>query len=295
MGSLIEEIRIFLSSNGLSCSEYIQNGATFLQVETSAKGHRRFVLPLEITAVSTEQAMHNAAFFAECIKQFKRQGGEYPLIICRDRWERQKAMMQARLLAHVEIFTPLYARNCEIRRIEKAVAAEFLSECHSYGDASCRYRYGIFLKRHTGHIAAEMNSETSKLHTGDLVAVAEFSNARKWVKGDKVIRSYEWIRYASLPQVRICGGMGKVLQAFVKEVNPDDIMSYADLEWSVGDVYEQLGFTLEGHKAPVLFTIDPHSWQRTPVIPTEAEESLYFQNFGSNKYRLKLTEYSTSD
>ena len=27
-----------------------------------------------------------------------------------------------------------------------------------------------------------------------LVAVAAFSNARKWIKGDKTIRSYEWTR-----------------------------------------------------------------------------------------------------
>mgnify|MGYP006988390554 CR=1 FL=1 len=99
---------------------------------------------------------------------------------------------------------------------------------------------------------------------GTLVAVATFSNARKWQKGEKTIRSYEWTRYASLPGVRINGGMGKVLKAFIKEVQPDDIMSYADLEWSEGAVYEQLGFELEGHKTPVIFAVDSQ-WQRTAL------------------------------
>ena len=133
----------------------------------------------------------------------------------------------------------------------------------------------------------------SGVEPGSLVAVATFSNARKWQKGDKTIRSYEWTRYASLPGVRLSGGMGKMLQAFIQDQQPDDIMSYADLEWSEGAVYEQLGFALEGRKEPVLFCID-QQWGRSPVRPgiTEIHEAArYFQNLGSNKYRLKITEY----
>ena len=129
---------------------------------------------------------------------------------------------------------------------------------------------------------------------GMLVAVATFSNARKWVKGDKEIRSYEWTRYASLPGLRISGGMGKMLKTFIKEVQPDDIMSYADLEWSEGGVYSQLGFELEGQKEPVMFIVDPSTWKRSPVKPPVIPGltgNLFFRNFGSNKYRLKLTEY----
>ena len=84
-------------------------------------------------------------------------------------------------------------------------------------------------------------------------------------------------------------GMGKMLKAFIKEVDPDDIMSYADLEWSEGNVYEQLGFVLEGQKEPVMFVVDGQ-WHRFPVKPGMAGDR-YFRNSGSNKYRLKLTQY----
>ena len=145
----------------------------------------------------------------------------------------------------------------------------------------------MFLKRHTGHIA-----QHASILPGTLVAVATFSNARRWTKGDQVIRSYEWTRYASLPDVRLSGGMGRMLNTFIKEVQPDDIMSYADLEWSAGDVYTQLGFTLEGIKDPVMFAVDTENWKRVPIkagiTPTSER---YFQNLGSNKYRLKLTDY----
>jgi hypothetical protein len=135
------------------------------------------------------------------------------------------------------------------------------------------------------------------------VAVAQFSNARKWIKGEKEIRSYEWTRYASLSGVRISGGMGRMLKTFIEDVKPDDIMSYADLEWSWGEAYSQLGFTLEGQKDPVTFVVDGQ-WRRSPVklgMTAEAGNkeavlagstgNLFFRNFGSNKYRLKLTDY----
>ena len=145
----------------------------------------------------------------------------------------------------------------------------------------------MFLKRSTGHIAREGRCG---IPAGTLIAVGTFSNARKWIKNGKEIRSYEWTRFASLPGLRISGGMGKILNAFIEEVQPDDIMSYADLEWSEGAVYEQLGFRFEGQKEPVLFKVDSE-WNRSPVKTGMTEGNLFYMNFGSNKYRLKLTEY----
>lgn len=133
----------------------------------------------------------------------------------------------------------IFARNCQVRRIDKPTAATFLNSHHRLGDTSCRYRYGLFTKRTTG--AGETATEE-----GTLVAVATFSNARRWQKGDRTVSSYEWIRYASIEGLRVTGGMGKLLQAFIDEVHPDNIMSYADAGWPDGGaVYEKLGFVEE--------------------------------------------------
>jgi hypothetical protein len=68
-------------------------------------------------------------------------------------------------------------------------------------------------------------------------------------------------------------------------------MSYADLEWSEGKVYEQLGFIKESEKEPVMFAID-RQMKRTPVSRCpKNEDSLFFRNSGSLKYRLKLSDY----
>ena len=297
MSRLIDEITAFLEDKGFPCSHMVHDGSIVIRTHTVG-GHPRTILPLEITATSDDEARTISGAVSESIRSLE----EYPLIITEDRWNSQRHMTTSRLLAHLEVHEQAFARNCVVRRIEKAQAQEFLDANHSYGSAACRYRYGLFLTRQTGHLAGRfpvepgMTGGESGMTAGDgmLVAVATFSNARKWVKGDKEIRSYEWTRYASLPGLRISGGMGKMLKTFIKEVQPDDIMSYADLEWSEGGVYSQLGFELEGQKEPVMFTVDPSTWKRSPVKPGMTgglSGNLFFQNFGSNKYRLKLTEY----
>lgn len=134
----------------------------------------------------------------------------------------------------------IFARNCSVRRIDKAAADAFLQAYHRLGATGGRYRYGLFVERSTG-------ASEAALPQGSLVAVAVFSNARRWNKDGRRVSSYEWIRYASLPGIRVVGGMGKLLGAFIDEVKPDDVMSYADSDYpDGGEVYARLGFVAEG-------------------------------------------------
>ena len=284
---LHKEISDFLLGKGMAHDTMTISGHSVV-VAHIGKDESVSIVPAPISARSPEAAQTYAESLSACINSLVASDGARPLIISEDRWRRQGKMTRSRLLAHLENFVQIYARNCEVRKIDKRTAADFLEANHSYGDATCRYRYGLYLKRHTGH-----NAGSTSIEPECLVAVATFSNARKWIKGDKTIRSYEWTRYASLPEVRLSGGMGRLLKAFIADIKPDDIMTYADLEWSEGKVYEALGFILEGQKNPVLFAVDPNIWTRKPTTPdrTMAGTARYFQNFGSNKYRLKLTEY----
>lgn len=147
------------------------------------------------------------------------------------------------------------ARDCTVRRISKAEATDFLQRYHSLGMCLCRYRYGLFLGRDRG----------LGYGVGTLVAVSTFAPLRNMTRpgpeGRPVtVRSAEWLRYCSLPQLRVRGGMGKMLRFFVDEVHPDDVMTYAMVEpWKealmgdpaygvapLGDSYLKLGFKEEG-------------------------------------------------
>ena len=303
---------------------------------TGAQASERLAVLLQTAEVEgdSEDGREEKGGLAKEICGLERQThGERPVFIVEDRWRMQGEQVKARLLAHCRRFAQVYARNCEVRRIDKPTAAAFLARTHSYGDAACRYRYGLFIKRLTGEKnSADIglaqclqpaqviigqyplpeSSSQCPLSAGKagampagsaglaetLVAVGEFSSARTMKDGR---RSYEWVRYASEPGVRVVGGMGKVLQKFVDDVHPDDVMTYADLEWSDGGAYRALGFEPEGLKAPVTFAIDTRTWSRTALKPgtdaaavppadaaVAAEATRYYRNFGSLKYRKTL-------
>jgi hypothetical protein len=148
------EICEFLTANGFDCVAQSRGGMTVLWAEvlTEASGEkpaRRCIVPWPVVAGSPEEAQEQAQRVAELLRGLSAEGHK-PIIITEDRWRRQPEMMRARLLAHLEVFIPMFARNCEVCKIDKETAAAFLQKNHSYGDAACRYRYGLYLKRYTG-------------------------------------------------------------------------------------------------------------------------------------------------
>ena len=71
----------------------------------------------------------------------------------------------------------IFARNCEVRKIDKPTASAFLAQHHRYGAAASRYHYGLFVSRAGKH--------SSSFPIGSLVAVAQFSAPRKWQKNQR--------------------------------------------------------------------------------------------------------------
>lgn len=272
-----EEIQDFITGAGFRCTREYAGNIMFLRAAsgTGQADRTLFILPAEICARTREEA--EAAYMQrEKAREILVQeaGPGMTVTLAQDRWRSRGAMYRNRLLAHLGIFRSIFARNCTVCRTDRATAGAFLDKYHNYGSAACRYCYSL----------CEKSGQ-------DPVAVAAFSNARRWIKGGKTIRSYEWVRYASAEDTRITGGMGKLLAAFIRDLRPDDIMSYADLEWSDGNVYRQLGFETEGLRKPVMFRIDPENWTRKAAAAEDTGEGLWYMNGGSLKYRLKLTCY----
>lgn len=255
----ISEIRDFFSENGIVANETVNDGFSVFVCSNVN------VIPVSVSSTSLESAEEQCVRLSGVVSVLPGK----KVLVPEDMWRGRPGMMRPRLLAQLGRFRSVFARNTVISRIGKEEAASFLDRCHSYRDAASRYRYGVFTK------------------AGELVAVASFSSGRTWVKEGRTVRSYEWVRYASLPEVRVVGGMGKVLKAFEEDVHPDDIMSYADMEWTDGAVYERLGFIEDGIRPPVQFVIDPVSWVRTALSRADSVSGMFYHlNMGSVKYRL---------
>lgn len=301
---LCGEISSFLSDNGIRNAICTCCHGPVIRVQGYPS-----VIPLMITAGSEAEAtgvrlQTESIIMAESPAD-PGTGGQRPIVIASDRWIREGDCIRRRLLAHYGRFSHIFARNCHVEKITKGTAAAFMDSWHSYGDATCKYRYGLFLDK----------PFTDPFHSfpeGTMVAAATFSNGRFMERDGKLWRSYQWIRYASFPDTRVSGGMGKIMKFFMKSCGfgktmPDeiagttgkdsfggwDIMSYADLEWSGGGAYSSLGFVNEGLKSPVMYRIDTASWSRTPVFRTKDDTDiegrcLYFENFGSTRFRLRI-------
>lgn len=164
-----------------------------------------------------------------------------------DRWISCGPLVRSMLRVRLGLGSRVYARNCDVREIGAGVAADFLAKNHVYGPARAAYRFGLFRRRATGAC------ETGMDEVSGLLAVATFSAGRAMDDGSV---SYEWIRYASLRNVRVVGGMGRLLDAFAGHAGRGgrfSVMTYSDREWYGGKSYESLGFECEGELPPVQF------------------------------------------
>lgn len=223
-----------------------------------------------------------------------------------DRWWSAREMVQERILARLERFRSIFARKCKVisGRGNQAVAEqvrEFLHKHHSYSSAKCRYRYALE-------------------YEGEIVAVATFSEGRPMVrkigsllqnvpKEEQenaeilIFDSYEWVRYASLPGVRVVGGMGRLLNAFIEERytriepgTPLEVMTYSDSEWGNGQVYEKLGFKYAGERPPVEYFVNRKTYirysqrlyEKELLSGAQPEDFYTIRNLGSKKFLLQL-------
>ena len=203
-----------------------------------------------------------------------------------DRWRKSPGITSQRILARLGVFTRVHARLC------KTVSEE---NCRELGLSPAEFTQKIrkFLDTyHTyGFLKGQINY--ALVYKENIVAAAQFMQTYKPRNGSSDLRAYEWTRYASLPDMRIAGGMGKVLEQFVRDVRKEfsegfEVMSYSDNEWSDGDAYRKLGFRLEGSIPPVTYRIDPKTFNRINPRQWAAmkcnEDYPIIRNLGSRKW-----------
>ncbi len=247
---------------------------------------------LIIHCVSLEPQIEDGSFFQHLSILFAQQGLRI-IHLWEDVWFTQQAIVQSRLLSALGISARIPARLTRSRRIDKTVSDKFLAENHLQVLTGARFKYGLYLpERYFRVIQAEKNSFTQAIYNSSdsnnelLVAVASFSNARTFLREGVSYRSFELIRFANLKGFTVVGGFDKLLQAFIREHEPDDIMTYADADWSDGASYEKLGFERMGLTPPQSFGLDAELRRIRKGNERKASQKRVW-NAGSWKYLLK--------
>ena len=179
------------------------------------------------------------------------------VIIWEDQWYSKQKIVQSRVKALFGISERIPARLTQVRRLDRPTTLQFLQENHLQDAVTSNYKYGLYLpKKHFRVLAHPPNADEL------LVAVATFARPRVFERADGPHRSCELVRFANLLDTTVVGGLDKLLSHFVKEHQPDDLMTYADLEWSNGRSYQKLGFSPQGDTPPQEFWVDPTTMER---------------------------------
>ena len=105
-----------------------------------------------------------------------------------------------------------------------------------------------FLKNN--HIQGHVNNSLSigLYFDNILVSIMTFDK----FEGRKKMQNYEWNlnRFCNKLDTNVIGGASKLLKYFIENYQPKRIISYADKDWSIGNLYYKLGFSKIGDSEP---------------------------------------------
>lgn len=172
------------------------------------------------------------------------------------------------ILSKLHLNKTVFARNCDVKKIDKNTATAFLDTYHLMGSTQSGFNMGLIYK-------------------AELVALASFSKGRKMNRLESDKRSFELIRFCSKSGVTITGGLTKLLKNFYIEKQAGDIMTYADKQLSNGSAFIRAGFVKHSDIAPNYFLINRRTFQREILKDKDAifdSDKFYrTQNLGSLK------------
>lgn len=110
------------------------------------------------------------------------------------------------------------ARKCTIHKLDVATSRSFFNSNHLQGHQNSKYVWGLY-------------------YDTLLVAAASFVQTRY-----NKTAECELLRYATIQGSQVQGGLGKLLAHAQKELKFSSLITYANLNWGQGAVYQAVGF-----------------------------------------------------
>lgn len=129
----------------------------------------------------------------------------------------------------------VYARKTSVKQLQFDVTQKFCEKYHRQGYTPASLRLGLYDNHDR------------------LIAVATFGKPRF----DKTSK-WELLRFCSLPDLRVVGGLGKIIKYFCRThmKKGEKLITYASLDYGYGDSYKSVGFQ------EVRTTPPNYSWAR---------------------------------
>jgi endogenous inhibitor of DNA gyrase (YacG/DUF329 family) len=166
-------------------------------------------------------------------KMLKCQEKNIRLIqIFEDEWDFRQDTVKHRIrhILKCNDTSVIYARKCHIQEIDAKTARDFCENYHIQGYAQSSIKYGLY-------------------NNNNLVAVMTFSIPSK-AKGQRIKRNDFWELSRFCSKQSVVGGASKLFKHFLRNNNPEEIISYSDLRWNTGNLYNILGFVHDHDSRP---------------------------------------------
>jgi len=203
-------------------------------------------------------------------KEYFSKMGIDIITIWEDDWQIKSEIVKSFILNKLGRSKKIFARKCEIRRVDYPTSRLFLEHNHLQGDCKSSIRIGLF-------------------YENSLVSLMAFSKPRIALGGRQSDGSYELTRFCNLVGHIVVGGASRILKFFLEAYSPKDILSYSDNLISNGDLYEKLGFKFSHISKPgywyIIDGIREHrfNWRKSKLVkmgfdPMKTEEEIMSEN-----------------
>ena len=150
--------------------------------------------------------------------------------IWEDDWDFKKEIIKSQILNLLSKSKSIWARKCCVKEItDKKLVRDFLDKNHIQGFVGSNIKLGLF-------------------YNGDLLSIMTFDHS----EGRKKMELNEWniSRFCNKINMNVVGGASKLLNYFISVYKPSRLVSYADKDWSVGNLYTKLGFNKINETVP---------------------------------------------
>ena len=155
-------------------------------------------------------------------KYFKEKGIRI-IHLWEDDWDLRRAIIESQIKNWLGLTTnKIFARKCYVKEIKDSkIVTEFLEENHIQGGVGSSLKLVLY-------------------YEGKLVSLMTFDH----YEGRNKMNNDEWNinRFCNKINYNIIGGASKLFKHLLKNYDVKRVISYSDRDWSLGGLYETLGF-----------------------------------------------------
>ena len=138
--------------------------------------------------------------------------------IWEDDWLDKKDIVKDIIQSKLGMNDKIPARKCIVKEVSSKESKEFLEKYHIQGNVNASIRIGLY-------------------YDDSLVEIATFGKLRNILHSNGQENQYELYRLCSKSGYTVVGGVSKLLTHFIRKYQPKQIVSYANLDISNGNVY----------------------------------------------------------